>query len=367
MQNTTDKPLLTLMVCAYNQESFIREAVEAAFAQTYSPLQIILSDDCSNDRTFEIMRQLADAYRGPHQVVLNRNATNLGIAGHFNRMVLLARGQLLVGAAGDDISFPERVETTYQAWEKSGRKSVGIQSSFVTIDGRGLPGNGSVNCVASEKLHFSEERPGLENYVRTLKPGILGAAFAVSASVFSTFGPLPENLIHEDSVIGLRALCLGQLTFINNPLIKRRIHENNLFSRHRDELASTSEAVVQQETRMIRDAKNRVTMYDAFLLDLHVAMDKGLISMEQWRTLEKDCVWRRRLFSYQAEYPNATMTRKLRILFAAWRDRAESPIISWMITRLIPGAGFRSLKVAGNSVRKAAKTWFRSDSGTAGK
>ncbi|MGA2786456.1 MAG: glycosyltransferase [Verrucomicrobiota bacterium] len=362
MPNPTDKPLLTLMVCGYNQEKFIREAVEAAFAQTYSPLQIVLSDDSSTDRTFEIMRELAGAYRGPHQVVLNQNATNLGLAGHFNRMVLLARGQLLVGAAGDDISFPNRVETIYQAWEKSDRKAIGIQSGFVTIDEEGALIDGSVDCAATEKLHFSEGKPGLENYVRTLKPGILGASFAVSASVFSTFGPLPETLIHEDSVIGLRVLCMGSLTFINIPLVKRRIHANNLYSRDRNELASTRGAVTRQETRAMRDAENRVTMYDVFLLDLNVALNQGLISLEQWHVLKNICVWRRRVHAYQAEFPTANMARKLSILFAASRDRVERPILNWMIPRLMPQAGFCSLKVAGNSIRGALKSGFRAKS-----
>jgi glycosyltransferase involved in cell wall biosynthesis len=42
--------------------------VEGAFSQTYSPLEIILSDDCSSDRTFEIMEEMAREYQGPHLV-----------------------------------------------------------------------------------------------------------------------------------------------------------------------------------------------------------------------------------------------------------------------------------------------------------
>ena len=57
MSQSNTRPLLTFGVCAYKQEQFIREAVEAALAQTYSPLEIILSDDCSPDRTFEIMQE----------------------------------------------------------------------------------------------------------------------------------------------------------------------------------------------------------------------------------------------------------------------------------------------------------------------
>ena len=42
---------MTFVLLAYNQEKYIREAVDGALAQTYHPLKIILSDDCSSDRT----------------------------------------------------------------------------------------------------------------------------------------------------------------------------------------------------------------------------------------------------------------------------------------------------------------------------
>jgi len=45
-EGTPERPLLTFALFGYNQEQYIREAVEGAFAQTYSPLEIILSDDC---------------------------------------------------------------------------------------------------------------------------------------------------------------------------------------------------------------------------------------------------------------------------------------------------------------------------------
>ena len=58
-----ERPLVTFALFAYNQERYIREAVEGAFAQTYEPLEIILSDDCSTDRTFEIMQEMVANYR----------------------------------------------------------------------------------------------------------------------------------------------------------------------------------------------------------------------------------------------------------------------------------------------------------------
>jgi glycosyltransferase involved in cell wall biosynthesis len=360
MSESNTKPLLTFTICAYNQEQFIREAVAGAFAQTYSPLEIILSDDCSKDRTFEIMRELAEAYRGPHQVILNRNATNLGLAGHSNRLAQLAHGQLWVGAAGDDVCLPNRVEMVYQAWEHSGRRAMGVQSGFIAIDEKGAVLDELSECNVTGKIEFNEQKPTLESYIHTLKPGIIGCALAFTPNIFSTFGPLPEALIHEDNVIILRALCLGPLLFINIPLVKRRFHGNNLYSRRYKQVV-TWNAVSQQENRMIHDARNRMVMYEAFLLDLRVARKKKLINDEQWAFLESACLYRHRLFSYQVEYVSATMVRKLQILFSVCRTHAGSTLIKWMLFRLMPTTLFRLLKVTGNSARQALKKVFQAD------
>lgn len=72
-------PLVSYVLTAYNVEEFIEESVKCAFSQTYENLEIILSDDCSTDNTFNIMKKMADEYDGPHKIVLNRNEKNLGI------------------------------------------------------------------------------------------------------------------------------------------------------------------------------------------------------------------------------------------------------------------------------------------------
>ena len=106
-----NKPLISYVVTTYNIENYVEESVSCAFEQTYSPLEIVLSDDCSTDSTFEIMERMAKEYTGPHKIVLNRNEKNLGITKHMNRAYLeLATGEIIVAAHGDDISKSERTE-----------------------------------------------------------------------------------------------------------------------------------------------------------------------------------------------------------------------------------------------------------------
>src|SRR5882762_2416555 len=137
MTKSFQKPLLTFAVAAFNQERFVREAVEAAFAQTYSPLEIVLSDDCSKDRTFEIMREMAAAYRGPHKIVLNQNPVRKSIGGHVNRIVEISHGDLILAAAGDDVSLPDRTALVYHAWEEAERLPISIHSDVIQIDEHG--------------------------------------------------------------------------------------------------------------------------------------------------------------------------------------------------------------------------------------
>ena len=75
---STDRPLLSLLLFAYNQEAYIRDALRGALAQTYSPLQILVSDDASTDGTAAIVAEELAGYRGPHDVEFLQNPENLG-------------------------------------------------------------------------------------------------------------------------------------------------------------------------------------------------------------------------------------------------------------------------------------------------
>jgi len=223
MKSNIDKPIITFAIVAYNQERFIREAIEGAFSQTYSPLEIILSDDCSTDHTFEIIKELADAYQGPHTIILNRNDKNLGIGAHFNRVMELARGDLVVGSAGDDISVPYRVERIYQAYESTKGIAKSIFSNYLTIDISGKP-----LCLHYETPMQSEDFS--PNKLVKKDSLISGCSHAWSREVFSVFGPLITPLTCEDMVIPLRSALIGQIKYINEPLVMHRQHGINIWN-----------------------------------------------------------------------------------------------------------------------------------------
>lgn len=223
---------MTFALMAYNQQCYIAQAVEAAFKQTYSPLEIILSDDGSEDDTFGIMNKLAKMYRGPHRVVLNRNPINIGISGHVNRLVEMARGKLLILAGGDDISLPDRTSLVTQVWEASGRRASSIHSRWIGIDKYGaLTGYEKRNRDIWPADHITWQRQLADpvSYVAHALPKITGATHAFSKHLYDIFGPLPEN-IYEDQAIAFRSVLVGEIFFINRPLVMYRRHGANTWA-----------------------------------------------------------------------------------------------------------------------------------------
>jgi len=212
-----EKPLITFALFAYNQEKYIREAIAGAFSQTYSPLQIILSDDCSPDKTFEIMEEEAKKYsecNGIHKIVVNRNPENLGIGGHINKLMTLVEGELIVIAAGDDISLPERVASIYSVWAQHNFTSSSIHSAYYEID------ENSTRLELRQGHHIN----GFSDLDDTLRrhSHVLGASHAWHKDVFSVFGPLRKDIIYEDMVIPIRSMLLGAVIYIDTPLIEYR-------------------------------------------------------------------------------------------------------------------------------------------------
>ena len=226
------RPLVTFALLAYNQEVFIREAIEGALSQTYTPLEIILSDDCSNDRTFQEMQEMVDLYNGQHQVILNRNEKNIGIASHVNEIFNMSNGEFIILAAGDDISTPQRTEIFYNYWIKFDKPSV-LQSNYVDIDINGnllqsLHNNNSgsegINYIASNYRNLVE-------HVYNMQIKIVGCSAAYSRDVVEKFGPLNNDIIQEDNVFAFRGLLTNGILKIPEVLVKYRKHENNIYNK----------------------------------------------------------------------------------------------------------------------------------------
>lgn len=253
-----ERPWITFLILAYNQERYIRDAIQGAFDQAYSPLEILLSDDCSTDHTVEIMKEMAAGYQGPHQVRLNRNERNLGLGGHVDRAMELARGELVVAAAGDDISLPERVERIWRSYVDSGGRAMSIYSGMTIIDENGR---------RQETVRRPPDLTRIDIQSRLANVGVCGCSQAWHRSVFEVFGPMLPGTVYEDKVIPLRSAMLGEICYIDEPLVLYRKHSQSITGRPGSSCADpdVGAQMVQRQTRRLLTLKN----YERDLLHSH--------------------------------------------------------------------------------------------------
>lgn len=217
-----NKPLVSLCLLCYNQESFIGEAIEGALNQTYTPLEIIISDDASSDNTFSIIEQIAKDYTGPHTIRINRNPKNLGLAAHVNLLTHnLAQGELIALAAGDDVSLPNRISFSVEFLIQH-PEVVALSTAIIYIDDRS-------NELQDLNSHLTKTQIfDINDYLKNPDFHINGPSRIFRRVVAQTFGPLHPLCPTEDSTYLLRSFILGKVALLHTPFVRYRWHNNNM-------------------------------------------------------------------------------------------------------------------------------------------
>jgi len=98
------KPLVSIVVPAYNAAQFLREALDSLLKQTYDNTEIILLDDASTDATPDIAAEYSGA------ITYIRQPNNIGIYDNVNVGIVRARGDFIATYHADDIYLPTIVE-----------------------------------------------------------------------------------------------------------------------------------------------------------------------------------------------------------------------------------------------------------------
>jgi glycosyltransferase involved in cell wall biosynthesis len=97
----SQRPKLSVLMPTYNHERFIAQAVHSVLAQQVDfALEIVIGEDCSTDRTRDIVRELAQEH--PAVIRLITNERNIGAARNFAQILAASRGQYAAILEGDD-------------------------------------------------------------------------------------------------------------------------------------------------------------------------------------------------------------------------------------------------------------------------
>lgn len=98
------EPLVSVVCIAYNQEKYVGQALRGILAQkTNFPIEVIVNDDASTDKTAEVIRTFEPAFKGRMQALCRtENGWSRGIHPWFDATFPLVRGKYIALCEGDD-------------------------------------------------------------------------------------------------------------------------------------------------------------------------------------------------------------------------------------------------------------------------
>ena len=107
MEITSQHPLVSVAVIAYNSAEYILETLESIKAQTYDNIELIVSDDCSTDGTVEICRKWIENNKSRFvDARIVESPVNTGQSGNYNRAFDACKGEWIKEIDGDDRLLP---------------------------------------------------------------------------------------------------------------------------------------------------------------------------------------------------------------------------------------------------------------------
>lgn len=316
MDGAETPPPVSLILLTYNQQRYVADAVSAALAQDYPNLELVLSDHGSSDGTFAILEDIAASYRGPHRLILNRSSAPGGVLGHVYDALARSSGALIVGAAGDDVSRPDRVTRIVARWRATGAAILCSASEAIDSEGRVLPPRRRRDMVHDVARYFPD---GHAFHVH-------GAAAAYDRRALESLAPPDFEVMSEDMFFGLMLGLRGaRFEYLDEPLVRYRLHDKALSNpvAAAATLAAAEYAIERHSARaarLLRHAEHAATS------GRHCDPAYGRLPRVNLRRLRADASFH----EARARWSRLSPTRRLGAL--RW---ARSPSkLRWMLPRL---------------------------------
>lgn len=206
--------LFSIVIACYNQEGFVREAVESALLQEHPSKEIIVVDDASRDGTADVLNTFGKS------IILARLPINGGVGAARNHGASLASGKYLVFLDGDDVLMP-------WALEVYGRL---ITRCPKIIFGRSAEFYGKVPEVKTADLPHDIQFVEYPNFFTKDRPCVYNtSSLVVDRSTFRDAGGWSPDIFYQDIQDLLNKLGLsGKMILVLAPgTVWYRMHSTN--------------------------------------------------------------------------------------------------------------------------------------------
>lgn len=208
---------VSVCMATYNGERHVRRQIETILSELSSADELIVVDDCSRDRTVEVIRSIEDP-----RISVHCNAYNQRQVRSFATAIAFARNDVVFLADQDDIWIPGRVDLMCEALETA-RASL-VASNFEWVDEAETPIDLPLMPVRQE-----DSRRFLKNIFDIFigRHKYLGCTMAFRRELVSLVLPIPSYSETHDLWLALAANLIGSNIHLETTTLLKRQHQGN--------------------------------------------------------------------------------------------------------------------------------------------
>jgi glycosyltransferase involved in cell wall biosynthesis len=333
------KPLVSILIPAYNAEEWIGHTLQSAIAQTWPRKEIIVIDDGSRDRTTEVARLFAS------KEVTVVSSQNQGAASARNHALQLSQGDYIQWLDADDLLAPDKIERQLEARGEVDGRRILLSSSWAPFYYRTRRARfvHTSLCQDLSPLEWLLRKMGENQHMQT-------ATWLTSRELAEAAGPWDTRLLSDDDG---EYFCRVLLASAGTCFVS----ETGVFYR------------VTGSSRLssigISDKKK-----DALLVSMKLHI-QYLRSLEDSERVRKACLTYMQTW-YENFYPDRPdLVAELQALAAQLQGHLQAPRLRWKYAWMKPMFGWKAAKWAqmalpqlkASCIRHCDKAFYRLEGG----
>lgn len=213
---------IDILLATYNGEKYIKEQIDSILNQTYKNIKLIISDDCSKDRTPEILKEYSQKDK---RIILHIQEKNLGVVKNIEFLLEQVENKYYMLSDQDDVWLPEKVEKSLETLLQKDADLVFGDLEVVDQNLKTMYPSFGDFMLLNKKINKYIDSNKL-NYIYNC---VTGCTVLAKKETIQKILPLPKKskyLIH-DYWIGLMTSIYGKIAYMPEKYIKYRQHGNN--------------------------------------------------------------------------------------------------------------------------------------------
>lgn len=213
---------IDILMATYNGEKYLKQQIESILNQTYTNIRLIISDDCSKDRTREILEECAQK---DNRIELYFQEKNLGYVKNFEFLLTKVENEIYALSDQDDVWLPEKIEHTYNKLKETNADLVFTDLEVVNEKLETLYPSFNDYMKLTRKINKCKNSYKLQHLYNC----VTGCTLMSKKKFLDLILPIPTDskyAIH-DTWIACTVVNNGKVEYLDEKTIKYRQHGNN--------------------------------------------------------------------------------------------------------------------------------------------